>query len=374
MSMTKEETGERASGGRVMSSAYMLWAKARSHARYNLASSGLLNYRLSELPVRLEELELSGESFYGYKPLMEALAAKTGAPVECIVHANGTSMANHLVMAALLDAGDEVLIEHPAYELLPTVARHLRAEVKTFARRFEDGFRLDPSEVERHTSERTRLIILTNLHNPSSAFADAETLKQIGDVAQGAGARVLVDEVYMDALFDDAPPSAFHLGPQFVVTSSLTKVYGLSGLRCGWIVAEPELAAKIWRLNDLFGVIPAHAAERLSVAALTNLPRIAARARSLLEANTQLLNSFFETRRDIEWTEHRSGTVSFPRLPSAEAVEELCALLAEKYETSVVHGKFFEMPRHIRIGIGGETANVRAGLERLGAALDELGR
>lgn len=359
-------------GGRVMSSAYMEWAKTRSQARFNLASSGLVNYPLSALAVTVEDLELSGQSFYGYEPLQKALAAKCDVSAECVVAATGTSMANHLALASLVERGDEVLIEHPTYELLLAVARYLGADVKRFARRFENGFRLDPAEVERHATKRTRLIVLTNLHNPTGVLTDQAALAQLSEIARATGAHILVDEVYLDAMFERAPRSAFHLGAEFITTSSLTKVYGLSGLRCGWILARAELARRMWRLNDLFGVIPSHAAERLSCIALENLPNIAAHARRLLDANRELLNSFFISRDDLEWIEHQFGTVSFPRLKRGD-VDELCMLLREKYETSVVPGRFFEMPQHFRIGTGCETATLAAGLERLGRALDEVG-
>ena len=250
------------------------------------------------------------------------------------------------------------------------MARYLGAEVKRFARPFENGFRIDPEEVERQMSSRTRLIVLTNLHNPTSALTDDQTLKRLGEIARRVGARILVDEVYLDAVFERPPRSAFHLGEEFIVTSSLTKVYGLSGLRCGWVLAEPELARRMWRLNDLFGVIPAHAAERLSCVALENLAHVADHARALLDANKRLLNSFFNSRDDLDWMEHRFGTVSFPRLRRGD-VDELSALLSEKYETSIVPGRFFEMPQHLRIGIGCDTATLAAGLERLGRALDK---
>jgi aspartate/methionine/tyrosine aminotransferase len=354
-------------------SEYMRWAKLRSHARFNLAASGVANYPLRELPVRLEELELTGPSFYGYEPLQRALAAKCGVPAECVVAAAGTSMANHLAMAALLEPGDEVLVEHPVYEPIVAVARYLRAGVKPFARRAGDGFRLDPDEVERLAGPRTRMIVLTNLHNPSNVLAGDETLRRVGEVARKVGARVLVDEVYLDALFDRAPRSAFHLGGHFVVTSSLTKVYGLSGIRCGWILAEPALAERIWRLTDLFYSVPAHPAELLGVVALEHLDRIAARARGILEPNRRLLNAFLRSRDDLEWLEHDFGTVAFPRLRSGDA-GRFCGLLRERYETSVVPGGFFGMPDHFRIGVGGDGAALEAGLERIGAALDELRR
>src|SRR5206468_7767327 len=101
-------------------------------------------------------------------------------------------------------------------------------------------------------SNATRLIVLTNLHNPSSVLVDEETLEKIGSLARKVGARVLVDEVYLEAFFEHAPPPAISFGPEFVVTSSLTKGYGLSGLRCGWILTEPALATKIRQLDDIF--------------------------------------------------------------------------------------------------------------------------
>ncbi len=116
-----------------------------------------------------------------------------------------------------------------------------------------------------------------------------QTMKQIGEIARSVGARVLVDEVYMETLFEESPRTAFHLGNEFVVTSSLTKAFGLSGLRCGWILAEPELAKRMWLLNDLFAATPVHAGERLSVVAMQQLREIGARAKELLDRNRQIV-------------------------------------------------------------------------------------
>lgn len=352
-------------------SRYMQWAKTRSAARYNLATSGVMNCPIAELGVSVDDLELSGPSWYGYEPLQHRIAAKCRTTPERVVHANGASMANHLAMAATVGRGDEVLIEEPTYDPLLAVALYLGAEVKRFRRRFEDGFEIDADDLKRRVSDRTRLIVITNLHNPSGALAGPETLRAVGEIARGVGARVLVDEVYLDVLFDAAPPSSAHLGGKFVVTSSLTKAYGLSGLRCGWVIAEPALAERMWRLNDLFGVIPAHAAERLSVIALDNLGKVAERARLLLDRNRAAVNGFLDSRDDLQAIRPAFGTTVFPRLLHGD-VEKLCRLLREKYETTVVPGHFFEMPDHFRLGLGGPSDMLEAGLERLGAALDHL--
>ena len=226
-------------------------------------------------------------------------------------------------------------------------------------------------EIEKLVNERTRLIVLTNFHNPSGVALDAASLREVGKIARTVGAHVLVDEVYLEMLFEDSPTSAFHLGPEFMVTSSLTKAYGLSGLRCGWIFAEASLAERMWRLNDLFAATPVHAGERLGVIALRQLDRLATQARARLDTNRAMLNQFLDSRDDLEAIRPEKGSIMFPRVKSGNA-EKLFELLREKYETSVVPGRFFEMPDHFRIGMGGDPDIFREGLRRLAAALDEM--
>ena len=353
---------------RTIRSSYMEWAKLRSPARFNLATSGVLGYPLAELPVRLEELEINGSNDYGYRPLVERLARKAGVAPECVLETIGTSQANHLAMASTLDSGDEVLMERPTYGLLVDVAQYLGTELRRFERRHEDGYRIDPDEVKKQVTPRTRLIVITNLHNPSSAYSDEATLRAIGEIAAKVGARVLVDEVYLEAMFEQAPRSAFHLGPHFIATSSLTKAYGLSGLRCGWVLAEPALAERMLHLNDLFNATAAHPAELLSVIALDHLPKVAARAKKLLAANREKLRVAMQGA-DIILPEH--GTVVFPRAPGDP--QEFFKTLREKYELSVVPGRFFEAPQHFRVGIGGEPEMTAQGLERLRQAWSERG-
>jgi aspartate/methionine/tyrosine aminotransferase len=356
----------------VLSSSYMHWAKTSSAARYNLATSGLGNLKLRELRVSLDDLEIT-DGGYGYQPLIRSIGERYRVAAESIVTAAGTTFANHLAMAALISPGDEVLFEHPAYEPMFAAARYLGANVKRFSRTFENGFGILPDELDTLASRSTRLIVLTNLHNPSGVLIDDSTLKQIGEIARRVGARVLIDEVYNETLFEESPRTAFHLGNEFVVTSSLTKAFGLSGLRCGWIFAEPELARRMWLLNDLFAATAVHAGERLSVVAMQQLTELAERSKQVLDRNRRSLNQFLDTRADLDVIRPEFGTVMFPRLRRGNA-DELCRLLREKYETSVVPGRFFEMPAHFRVGIAGDTDVLEAGLERLGKALDEFSR
>jgi hypothetical protein len=355
----------------VYGSEYLRWAKTRPPARFDLTSSGAPYLPLRELSVTIDDLEISGTGAYGYPPLQQAIASRYHVDETCVVAAMGASMANYLALAAIVQPGDEVLIEHPTYEPLIAAARYLGATVRHFSRRAEGGFRLHPGEVERAITPRTRAVVITDLHNPSSALADVDAVREIGELAARVGARVIVDEVYLDAVWEPAPRTAFHLGERFISTNSLTKVYGLNGLRCGWVLAEPALAERMWRLTELFNNIGVHAAERLSLAAFQNLDAIAARSRTLLDANAAALNTFYAAHPQLRAMEHARGTVSFPRVVDGDA-DALCALLAERYETAVVPGRFFGMPDHIRIGLGIEPATFTEGLDRLGRALRDL--
>lgn len=359
------------SGSRPFGSDYLRWAKTHPPARFDLTSSGVPYLPLRELSVALDDLEISGTGAYGWAPLQQAIADRYRVDADCVVAAMGTSMANLLALAAVVRPGDQVLVEHPTYEPLMAAASWLGAEVRTFARRAEDGFRLDPAQVERRMTDRTRAVVLTNLHNPSSALADDDALRAVGAVAARAGARVLVDEVYLDALWEDAPRTCVHLGETFISTNSLTKVYGLNGLRCGWVLAEPALAERMWRLTELFNNIGVHAAERLSLVAVQNLDTIARRSRTLLDVNAAALNAFYAAHADsLDVPPHAHGTVSFPRVAGG-GVDALCERLMGGYETAVVPGRFFGMPDHVRIGLGADPATFAQGLDRLGSALDE---
>jgi aspartate/methionine/tyrosine aminotransferase len=216
----------------------------------------------------------------------------------------------------------------------------------------------------------TRLIVITNLHNPTGALAEEEELCALGGLAARVGASVLVDEVYLDAA---VPPrrSAVHFGSEFVITNSLTKVYGLSGLRCGWILAEPDLAERMWRLNDLFGVNQAHPAERLGCVAFDHIDEVIGDTRAMLDHNRRLFNDFVEARADLQCMPAEHGITALPRWSGGDT-QRLYEHLCEHYDTAVVPGHWFEIPDHFRVGFGLPTEDFQEGLKRLGAALDDL--
>lgn len=351
----------------------MTWAKDHAADRYNLANSGMLACPLSELPVNLADLEINGPNHEGYAPLLAAIAQRYAVSPDCVVTAQGTSMANHLVMATLLERGDEVLIEKPAYDPFLAVAGYLGAEVKRFERRFADGWQIDPDEIARLLTPRTKLIVFSSPHNPTGVVTDQATLRRLGELASDAGAHILVDEVYRDILFDDAAPVSLHLGNQFITTSSLTKSYGLSGLRCGWILCAPALAERMRRLNDLFGAVGVFVGDQLALPAFQHLELLLARSRSIIEPNKQLIDEFLRRHAELlDCVVPARSMIVFPRLKRHDSSDALHDLLRQA-ETSIVPGKYFEAPAHFRLGFGIRTEDVIIGLERLATALQQVG-
>jgi aspartate/methionine/tyrosine aminotransferase len=339
---------------------------------YNLMGSNLLHCKVEDLPGAREELALDAFHEEGYEPLVADIAGHYGADEGQVSVATGASGANFLVCGALLQAGDEVLVERPGYDPLLGVPRFLGAVVKRFDRIFHEGFAADPNRIASAVTPSTRLIILSNPHNPTGTFTPPEVLREIGEIAEGVGARVLVDEVYMDSLHGVDVVSAATLSPTFISTSSLTKAYGLSGLRAGWALSDPETAEKIKRVRDIVDGVGSFPSELLAHLAFRNLPALKDRARRILEPNMGMLRAFMESHPELEWVPPAGGSVGFPRIRGLDDASDFVVRLREKYDTGVVPGIFFEAPAHFRVALGGSGDILEVGLQRLDQALKDL--
>lgn len=359
------------------SAPYMRWAKTRPRVTYDLASSGLVPVTTADLlgdTAAKDAFEISGPNDEGYVPLREAIARRYQVDAECVSIAAGASGANFLACLALVGGGDDVLVERPAYDPLIAAARIAGANVMFFDRGWDSGFALDADAVKSALTLRTKLIVLSNAHNPSGALASAEVLSDIGQLAARARARVLVDEVYAEAQHDDAPmPSpAARLGDVFVTTSSLTKAYGLAGLRCGWVLASPALSERIRVARDAVDGSGPFVTERLSVTAFEKIDGLRARARRILSTNLARLREMAASHPRLEWLEPAAGTTAFPRLRGVDDTAAFVDALVRRHDTIVVPGRFFQAPQHIRIAFGGDETMVTEALVRLDRALREI--
>jgi aspartate/methionine/tyrosine aminotransferase len=347
---------------------YLEWSKTRAAAQFDLAQSNILPCSLSDLPGASDAVDLSGRNDQGYEPLLNAIASRYGVAPRQVTTATGTSGANFLVFAALLGPGDEVLVERPGYDALTAAAGAFAARIVRFDRAFDDGYMLDPDRVEHALTQRTRLIVITSPHNPTGALADGASLRAVGRMAERVGAHVLVDEVYLDAVDASRPPAAT-MGDNFISTSSLTKSYGLGGLRCGWALSSEETAQRLRRVRDVVDGGGSIVSERLGVLAFSQLERLIDRARGLLAVNGEMVRSALGGQDLLEWVDPAGGTVVFPRIAGVPDATNFVHRLLTERQTAVVPGRLFESPSHFRLGYGGTTETVRRGLDALVAVL-----
>jgi aspartate/methionine/tyrosine aminotransferase len=306
------------------------------------------------LPVA--ELPLFSRHFYGAPGLREVLAELHAASPERVLIAGGTSMANHLIAAALLSPGDRVLIEAPTYEPLARTLEYLGARLETFPRAWPARFQPDPADVERAV-DGAKLVALTNLHNPTGVAIEPERLAAIAAATARAGATLLVDEVYLDFLPSPPHPPP---GEHVVVTASLTKVYGLSGLRMGWAVGPRALIDRAWQFKDLMSVLDPYPMEALAERVL--------RARDTFRAPV-----LEHARQGRELFAAWARAEGFPVVePEGLDAHRLNDHLAAHHDTRVVPGDFFGLPGFVRVGFGGDRDVLREGLRRLARGVREL--
>lgn len=318
-----------------------------------------------------ETFEISGPTDEGFIPLRDAIAARYGTTTECVSIASGASGANFQAMLALLEPGDEALIETPAYDPLIAAARAAGANVVHFERSWSKGFALDPYVVRTALTPSTKLIVISNAHNPSGAMANRDVLEQVGVMAEAIGARVLVDEVYADAQHDEAPmpKPAATLGDVFVTTNSLTKAYGLAGLRCGWIIASPPVSARVRAIRDVIDGSGPYVAERLALTAFERIDRLKSRARNILAENLSIVRAMAQSHPRLEWLEPAAGTTAFPKIKGIDDSRDFVERLVRDHDAIVVPGHFFQAPQHIRIAFGGRSEMLREAVRRLDLAL-----
>ncbi|WP_328799462.1 pyridoxal phosphate-dependent aminotransferase [Sandaracinobacteroides hominis] len=299
--------------------------------------------------------------------VLAALSQRLGVPEDHLLCTTGATGALSLIYRSLLVPGHRILVETPSFDLFHTIAASLDHGVDHFERR-GPGFAIDPEDIRRALTPATRIILLSNLHNPSGAALDRETLAAIGTVAEAHGAVVIVDEVYADYAGADFVAATTDISPNFIRIGSLTKGWGLSTLRCGWIVAEPGLLAQMRALNQEveFGV--SKLAHAMAALVLEDAPRfdgwrdgIMRDARPIMEAyHAHWLAEGLVTG---ELPTH--GCTTFARLTGIRHSEHFSEWLADRCGVVVAPGEYFGAPGHLRIGFAAPRAELDYGLQAL---------
>ena len=358
---------------------YLAWAIANyGQVRCDLASSGLAPLAPEAL-AEPAELLASATDPRAPRRWTEAIAARFGVDPACAVATLGTTHGLWAIYAALLSPGDDVVVESPAYEPLVRLAEGLGARVVPFARDLSRGAPVEPAAVAAAIGPRCKLVVLSNLHNPSGAYVDDATLAEVAALARARGARLVVDEVYRDLIDGrvDRGTTAFHAAPGIITTSSLTKVYGLGWARAGWVLAEPDVARRVFdaTLHSTGGVSPALASLGLcAFARFARLRDASLAARADDEARAAQLEAFVDARPHLTWHGRRSARRSiFGFVSDARGVDLRPAIERAVREEQVIvaPGVFFGAPAGFRIRYGALAPSMFAdGLARLGRVLD----
>ena len=373
--LQRGDTGPRNASMDVSDTGYLGWAKTHSRARFELTGSGVPAARLEDFDEAAPALDLEIRGAYGDPELIEAIAGLRGVPPEWVLPLPGASTANFVALACVASAGDRVLIEEPVYEPLMRAVRFLGLRCSFFRRLADRGHRPDLKAVARGLTGGARAVVLTNLHNPSGLICPAEDLGRLGALTAEHSASLVVDEVYLDYATLNcgySRTSAAALGHHVWVTDSLTKVYGLAGLRAGWIIAHPDNVRRARVIVDLLNVVDPVVSTRIATRALAGLERLGRRCRDLYRAGYPICASWLEGRSDLTGYGDNGALFGWLGLPAGVRAGELAGLLAAEYEINIVPGAFFGRDDHVRLGFGLPPAALSEGLSRVGAGIDRL--
>ncbi len=362
-----------------------------TRVQYDLAESGIHPLRARDLLDLLPDAErasalhalldlrLGYSEARGTEALRGLLAAtyRDAAPDEILV-TTGAIEANFLLFQLLLEPGDHVVACYPAYQQLYSVPRGLGCEVAYWRAREEDGFRFDVDDLARLVTRKTRLIVLNTPHNPTGAALSDADVRRVYALADAAGATVLSDEAYrwLDVPGGEPPaPPMFDLGARGISVGTVSKPFGLPGLRIGWLAAHGDVGARCWALRDYVSLSPGRLSDALAVIALRHRERIVERSRQIIAANLATARRWFAARAGLaDWHPPRGGLVGLLRYHVPLPSLDLANLLAERYSVMLAPGSAFGYEHRLRIGIGQDPAVFAAGLERTGECFAGLAR
>lgn len=345
----------------------MEYAKRRAaNARFNLARSGIPPVaNLMELPGAPFLADYAGQNFWGHEGLKTTLADWYGTTAGHVLLAQGASQCNFLLAGALLSGGGTAIVETPVYEPVLRAVEVWADGIIRLPRRAEAGFQPDPDELAGLLNDRVRMILLTDLHNPSQVRLDTDRRQAIVRLAAAAGVAVVIDEVYLPMVDRDYTRHGYADGT--ISINSLGKSWGLDTLRVGWAIGPADVIFRAYRLNNLLGVNQPYLTEDLACRILNYRPAVdamIARAESAMRGR-ELLEDFLRATPEVVCIPPAGGVSALIDLPQNTDDVRLAAQLAEQDETAVFPGSLFGRPGSLRVSFGGPADEIREGFSRL---------
>lgn len=358
--------------------AYLRWAKNRPPVRFDLSTSGVPEAGPEDFGAAPEDLHPALRHDPPDEHLRDLIARRYGVPPEHVLPLPAASGANCLAMAALWHRGDRVLVETPHYEPLLRVAEWLGLRVDMLPRAPERDYVPDLHAIADALRRGVRGVILTNLHNPTGRAIPFDFFPTLGAALQRHDGWALIDEVYLDFARicgnSQGTRSAASLHERIVVSGSLTKVYGLGGLRLGWLLGPPHVLEAVAHILDYFTVVNPVPSMRLALRAMLNLERLEQRTRTLWSAGRSVLDAWLQRCPHLRSAGNDGAVFEWIALPEGIDADTLAAHLRRRYDTLVVPGSFFDAPGFLRVGFALPPDDLAEGLDRLARAVDDLRR
>jgi aspartate/methionine/tyrosine aminotransferase len=360
-----------------------------TRVRYDIAESGILPLSTQDLLAfepadrragvleQLLRLPLGYSEACGTEALRSMVAATYArGDAESILVTTGAIEANFLLFNVLLDAGDHVIAPFPAYQQLYTVPQAIGCDVSLWRVGPETNYRYDVDALERLLRPDTKVIIVNTPHNPTGAMLAPEDAARVYGLAESVGATVIGDEAYRWLAVPDGAPFAdpfFDFGARGVSVGTLSKPFGLPGLRIGWIAGPPDLIRRCWSFRDYVTLSPGKLNDALARLALTHRDKIVARNRGIIEANLATAHRWMADRSSfLAWTPPRGGLLALIKYDLPIDSLPLADLLATEYSVMLAPGSAFGYEHHLRLGIGQDPAVFAQGLEEAGRAFHKL--
>jgi aspartate/methionine/tyrosine aminotransferase len=345
---------------------------------FDIGESAVKTLSVEDIEIDLDKVLLRYGYHSGHPDLRDEIAQQyPGLSGDHIVVTTGASEANFAVVSALVNPGDHVIIEHPNYPSLYEVPRSLGCDVSLHTLKFENRFRPDLDELEKMITPQTKLVSLTHPNNPTGAMISEEDLRRVIELVESYDTFLLFDETYRHMASDEniLPPAA-SISPKVISIASMSKCYGLPGIRTGWLATKnPFILDSAVAIREQLSISNNSLSEEIALSVLHRKEKFLTEARSRIESNRELVADWISRQSDFEWVYPEVGVVCFPRIKKHVNVEPeaVYRLLAEKYRTFVVPGRCFEMDeRHFRIGFGANPEEIEKGLANLNKALNEL--
>jgi len=343
---------------------------------YDIGESAVKTLGVGDLDIDLNDILLRYGHHRGRPDLREIIALSyPGFSPEHVIVTTGASEANFVVAASLVKPGDHVIVEHPNYPSNYEVPRSLGCDVSLYSLKYDNKFRPIAEDLEAKITPKTKLISLTHPNNPTGSKITREELEKIIRIVESRDIFLLFDETYRDMDFKDPLPAAATLSPRVISISSLSKSYGLPGLRTGWLATQDQDVLRLaLAVREQVSIANNALSEEIASRVLRKKDRYVDMAKQRIHHNRDIAADWINQQEYFEWVYPEAGVVGFPRIKNKKTVEpeKLYRLLAEKYKTFVVPGRCFEMdPTHFRLGFGGEPEKIKIGLNNLNKALKE---